>query len=175
MAATNIHLMICKWFKHIKNVFSSAFCCLPELEAVESGARAQIWDGTKLVGLLPPWCLLQVCLHQVQTGAFCVHWHLTFCRMGETMDSSCKMRDFDLKTWQSEGKPAPLKVKFSILWKREPFFFYIYFLVHQDNISWKSFSDPYYSLRMNDKVIALIDMDCFYVQVTEPSDRKRNN
>ena len=28
---------------------------------------------------------------------------------------------------------------------------------------------------MNDKVIALIDMDCFYVQVTEPSDRKRNN
>jgi len=36
-------------------------------------------------------------------------------RMGEYMDSSCKMRDFDLKTWQSEGKPAPLKVKFSIL------------------------------------------------------------
>ena len=25
---------------------------------------------------------------------------------------------------------------------------------------------------MNDKVIALIDMDCFYVQVTEPSDKK---
>ena len=25
----------------------------------------------------------------------------------------------------------------------------------------------HYSLRMNDKVIALIDMDCFYVQVNE--------
>jgi len=36
-------------------------------------------------------------------------------RMGERMDSSCKMRDFDLTTWQSEGKPAPLEVKFSVL------------------------------------------------------------
>jgi len=35
--------------------------------------------------------------------------------MGEYMDSSNKMREFDLKTWQSEGKPAPLTVKFSIL------------------------------------------------------------
>ena len=125
--AINMHLMICKWFKQIKNVFSSVFCCLPELEAVESGARAQIWDGTKLVGLLPPWCLLQVGLHQVQTGAFCVYWHLIFCRMGEYMDSNCKMRDFDLKTWQSEGKPAPLKVKFSILWKRGTFLFLLIF------------------------------------------------
>ena len=69
------------------------------------------------------------------------------------------------------------KSNFLFCEKGEPFFFYIYLLVQQDNISWKSFSDPYYkfSLRMNDKVIALIDMDCFYVQVTEPSDRKRNN
>jgi len=36
-------------------------------------------------------------------------------RMGEYMDPRCKMRDFDQQTWQSQGKPAPLKVKFSVL------------------------------------------------------------
>jgi len=36
-------------------------------------------------------------------------------RMGEYMDSSNRMRDYDLETWKSEGKAAPLKVKLSIL------------------------------------------------------------
>ena len=41
--------------------------------------------------------------------------YFVFCRMGEYMDSSNRMRDYDLETWKSEGKAAPLKVKLSIL------------------------------------------------------------
>lgn len=36
-------------------------------------------------------------------------------RMGEYMDSSSRMRDFDLQTWQSQGKPPPLKGSFSLI------------------------------------------------------------
>jgi len=36
-------------------------------------------------------------------------------RMGEYMDPSNKMRDYDLETWRSEGKPEPLEGKFSLL------------------------------------------------------------
>ena len=128
--------------------FSSVLCCLPKLEAIESGPRAQIWDGTKLVGLLPARCLLQVS-DQVQNYSFCVDCflcrfdcHLAFCRMGEYMDPRCKMRDFDQQTWQSQGKPAPLKVKFSVLWRSKAFLF-LFHPVRPDNISRKSFSDPY--------------------------------
>ena len=52
--------------------------------------------------------------------ALCLDLKFIFCRMGEYMDSSSRMRDFDLETWQSKGKPAPLKVKFSILWRTKP-------------------------------------------------------
>ena len=44
-----------------------------------------------------------------------LHQFVFVFRMGEYMDSSSRMRDFDLQTWQSQGKPPPLKGSFSLI------------------------------------------------------------